>query len=128
MTYVAKGTPVAVSLGPEGGSQTVVLVDAGGVLPEDVSDAQLKHLTSVGLIELLAEPEPELETPPAERALGALTGAELDALAKAENVDLAGARNKADKVAAIEAARAAAITEQQPEDPDQGSAGDGSDV
>lgn len=123
MTHVVKA-PLVVTKLAEG---PYAYLYAGTELPSNLADGEVERLLGEGFVELLAEPEPELEAPPVERALGALTGAELDALAKAENVDLAGAKNKADKVAAIEAARAA-INEQQPEDPDQGSDGDGSDV
>ena len=50
MGYRVKGTPVAVSLGPEDGSQVVQFIDAGGTLPS-VPEAQVKHLLLVGLIE-----------------------------------------------------------------------------
>lgn len=123
MTHVVKA-PLVVAKLAEG---PYAYLYAGVELPSNLADGEVERLLAEGFVELLAEPESELETPPAERALGALTGAELDALAKAENVDLAGAKNKADKVAAIEAARAA-TNEQQPEDPDQGSNGNGSDV
>lgn len=57
-----KGTPVAVSLGPEDGSQVVQFIDAGGTLPRDIADVQVKHLLMTGLIEAVnADPEPDLE-------------------------------------------------------------------
>lgn len=47
-----KGTPVAVSLGPEDGSQVVQFIDAGGILPS-VPEAQVEHFLLVGLIEAI---------------------------------------------------------------------------
>ena len=62
MGYRVKGTPVAVSLGPEGGSQVVQFIDAGGTLPRDIADVQVKHLLMTGLIEAVnGDPEPDLD-------------------------------------------------------------------
>lgn len=62
MGYRVKGTPVAVSLGPDGGTQVVQFIDAGGTLPPDVADVQVKHLLTMGLIEAVSTvPEPDLE-------------------------------------------------------------------
>ena len=69
----------------------------------DVPDAKVEYYTSRGWTPADEEPAP-VEIPDGDPTED-WTGKQLDAFAAREGIDLAGASNKAAKVAAIEAAR-----------------------
>jgi len=118
MVYIVKAPLVVARL--KGGSYAYLY--AGTELPDNLEAGEAKRLHAEGFVEKAADaPAPEAPT-----ALADMKAADLKAVADAEGVDLAGARTNADKVAAIEAARAAAVAEPTPS-ADNGDGG-GSDV
>ena len=125
MGYRVKGTPVAVSLGPEGGTQVVQFIDAGGTLPPDIADVQVNHLLMTGLVEAFddgleveVDTEPDAPAPrkgrtpargkagaPADRGkeLAGLTVDQLRAEASARGIEVPeGVTDPADLVALLE--------------------------
>lgn len=106
-THIAKARAVKVALGSPDGNQIVRIIRAGDVVPDGVDEKALADLVKRGLVEVAAEPEPEVNIPegdPTEK----WNGAQLDKFAEIRGIDLGGAKNKPEKVAAITAALAAA--------------------
>ncbi len=102
MAYVVK-SPLVIAQAVDG---SYAYVYAGGLLPK-LADGVAEGLIAEGHIEEVpdsASPEPEAAV---DKQLAQLKKAELEALAAAEGIALDGATTNAEKVAAIEAARAA---------------------
>lgn len=92
-------------------------LERGRSVPEETSETDIARLLEGGFIEAVDEVEETDEvdeTVADEKPLEKMTNAELDELAKAEGVDLNGITKKADKVAAITAAREASVTPVEP--------------
>lgn len=90
-------------------------LERGQSVPRDASDPDIARLLAGGFIEALDEVDEteEVDETVDEKPLEKMTNAELDELAKAEGIDLNGATKKADKVAAITAAREDAESEDE---------------
>jgi len=57
--YVVTAAAVKVRIGDPAGNGVARIVKRGGLIPADVSAEQIKHLTGRGLIEVVADEEPE---------------------------------------------------------------------
>jgi len=115
MGYRVSGEYAYVTVGDDAGNGVVQLLGKGQIVPGAVSARVLEHLVFVGLVEEFEdESTPEAEADPGAGAdpdddepdLEELDLNALRAIAKDENIDLSGARAKADIIAAITAARA----------------------
>jgi len=104
--YRATAAFVKVSIGSPSGNRVAALLRRGDVLPDGVSEDQLKRLVDRGFIEEIpveADGSEEITLPegdPSEE----WSGKQLDKFAADLGIDIGGARTKADKAAAIAAA------------------------
>lgn len=98
--YIVKSGVVKVSIGASSGHRVAHIARQGDMLPEGADETQVKRLLERGRIEVLAEPEGAPEGEPSEK----WTKDQLEAYAAEKQVDISSAKNKADIVAAIEAA------------------------
>lgn len=84
----------------------VIHLYKGDVVPASITPESLANLKELGFVQSAGEaPAPEPEYPEGEPA-ESWKGDQLKAYAKAKSIDLGGATNKADMVAAIEASKA----------------------
>lgn len=98
--YTVKRGVVKVSIGAASGNSVAHIARQGEVLPEGVDETQLKRLLERGRIEEIAGPAGTPEGEPSEK----WTKDQLEAYAAEHSVDISSSKNKADLVAAIEAA------------------------
>lgn len=98
---------VAVALVVAHTKNGVIHLYKGDVVPASITPESLANLKELGFLSAgeAPAPEPEPEFPEGE-PVEAWKGEQLKAYAKAKNIDLGGATNKADMVAAIEASKA----------------------
>lgn len=100
--YRVKASAAKVSIGAAGGNRVAVNLRRGAIVPTGVPQDQIDRLVTRGLLEAVELPA-TVEIPdgdPTEE----WTNKQLDAYAAAKEIDLSGAKNKAEKVAAILAA------------------------
>ncbi|WP_030147685.1 hypothetical protein [Mycetocola saprophilus] len=106
--YVATAAVVKVAIGSASGNRVAAFVQRGGVIPDGIAEAQIKHLIERGLIteaETESEPSPPEEIALPEGAPSAEWSAkQLDKFAQEHGIDLGAAKTKPEKVAAITAA------------------------
>lgn len=104
--YSATAAFVKVSIGSPSGNRVAALLRRGDVLPEGVSEEQLKRLVDRGFIEEISVEATDSEetTLPEGDPSEDWSGKQLDKFAADLGIDLGAARTKADKVAAIAAA------------------------
>jgi hypothetical protein len=104
--HIATAAVVKVSIGSLSGNRVAAFIQRGGVVPEGVAEEQLKRLVDRGLIEEVAVEAAESEeiTLPTGDPSEEWSGKQLDKFAADLGIDLGGAKNKAEKVAAIAAA------------------------
>ena len=100
MTHIVNARYAKVSIGSPSGNRVARILRRGAVVPEGVDTAQLEHLVSRGIISPV-EVEPPAPTFPEGDPTDKWTGKEIDAYARANGIDLTGAKNKADKLAAV---------------------------
>jgi len=106
MGYIANKPFVKVSIGAADGNRVASILREGQTVPEGVADELLKSLEKRGLIAKVKDEETTTEVvipdgDPTEQ----WKGAELDAYAAREGIDIKGKTNKADKLTAILAAK-----------------------
>lgn len=105
--YTVKGAAVKVSIGSAAGNRVARILRKGAPVPEGIEQELLDSLAGRGLIEAVVE-EPEektVEIPDGDPS-GEWTVAQLEAYAAREDIDIKSAKNKDDKLTAIQAAKA----------------------
>lgn len=101
--YTVKSRVVKATVGAAGGNRVARVLFEGDPVPEGVDDEQIKRLLERGLI-AKADSSDEMNLPEGEPT-DKWTGPQLKLYAEQNSIDLAGARNKPEVLAAIATAK-----------------------